>query len=146
MNIFFWDRTLASENRCTWDSIPEDCEPSWQGQFRGAMWASEYEEGWLTYEEVKQRRSRMTSQQMIPLLKHGKRFLPSERERFETEASKYRTTSGGYHSTQADPNDDRRSDWRSERRWRRHRDKDQNGNQDSREAILSKIRARVTYE
>jgi hypothetical protein len=86
----FWDRTLSDEGKCTWDSIPENCEPSWGGQFRGAMWASEFEEGWLPYEELIDRRKRLRPENRIPEMKHAKRFEKSERDAYEMKSREHR--------------------------------------------------------
>ena len=50
---YFWDRVLREVDQCGYDSQTTVCDPSWSGQFRGALWASEYEEGWLTHDEIR---------------------------------------------------------------------------------------------
>jgi hypothetical protein len=48
-------------SQCDFHSPPESCDPSWAGKFRGAMWASEYEEGWLDYETLRSKKSHTQS-------------------------------------------------------------------------------------
>jgi hypothetical protein len=65
------------------------------------MWASEYEEGWLTYEELEKRRSLTSPENRIPTLKHAKRFEQSEREVWDLKAREHRTSRDSFRPRRA---------------------------------------------
>eukprot|EP00009_Paramoeba_aestuarina_P009168 CAMPEP_0201519122 /NCGR_PEP_ID=MMETSP0161_2-20130828/9759_1 /ASSEMBLY_ACC=CAM_ASM_000251 /TAXON_ID=180227 /ORGANISM="Neoparamoeba aestuarina, Strain SoJaBio B1-5/56/2" /LENGTH=277 /DNA_ID=CAMNT_0047917067 /DNA_START=201 /DNA_END=1031 /DNA_ORIENTATION=+ len=52
----FWDRYLPYHTSCQGNAAPESCDSSWSGNFRGSLWATEFEEGWLHYHELAGRR------------------------------------------------------------------------------------------
>ena len=63
-------------SQCQGNAAPESCDSSWSGNFKGSLWATEFEEGWLHYHELKGRRE---YRRLSPPIETGRRLsLPKE--------------------------------------------------------------------